>query len=113
MQPDVARRQFLGVSTVDEHDSLHLQLDQATAVDKTLFLQETQAVPHQKALMEHRRRMYVVMDGEHGGRLLEFAAANDIEGVKAMLDEGAQSILRMGACAQRCIGLPPMDTMKL
>jgi len=89
VQPDVARRQFLGVSTVDEHDSLHLQLDQATAVDKTLFLQETQAVPHQKALMEHRRRMYVVMDGEHGGRLLEFAAANDIEGVKAMLDEGA------------------------
>jgi len=90
--PDPARRKFLGVKDDEQHDCLVFQLDQAavaTKRDKTLFTQQTQAVPHQNALMQHRRRMYTVMDGEEGGMLLEFAAANNIEGVKKMLDQGA------------------------
>ena len=87
--PDPARRKFLGVQDNEQHNPLVFQLAQAAVADKSLFTQQTQAVPHQKALMEHRRRMYTVMDGEEGGMLLEFAAANNIEGLKKMLDQGA------------------------
>ena len=89
MPPDPVRRKFLGVKDNDQHEALVFQLAQAAVADKTLFTQQTQAVPNQKALMEHRRRMYTVMDGEEGGMLLEFAAANNVEGVKKMLDQGA------------------------
>jgi hypothetical protein len=48
----------------------------------------TKTVPHQRSLMEHRRRMEMLQSSD-ANKLLEMAASNDVNGVVDMLDKGA------------------------
>ena len=82
-------RQVLGVAHEGHIDSTALQLQRLVSGDRESLRRGTEAAAHQQALMEHRRRMHTVMHGDEGGRLLEMAAANQVEQVRSLLDEGA------------------------
>ena len=57
-----------------------------------IFAQTTHAVAHQDALRTHRRRMQTVTSGsagaEKGSKMLEYACANNIQGVMDLLGGG-------------------------
>ena len=82
-------REVLGVAQHEHHDTTSSQLQRVVRGDRESLQQGTDAAANQGALMEHRRRMHTVMHGDEGGRLLELAAANQVEQVRRLLDEGA------------------------